>query len=476
MPLVDKELVAELLNSGRFDARWYASTYRDLAETGMTPAEHYLWLGARLGRSPSAPQPPESIVSGLHGINGGKAAPLGRGDRDVDALFIDGTYGTSSTPYRVYRIANGLAHKGWAARWISGEEVASVLLCDLNPRLVVFHRAPYQGAFAELAQAMRARGGMIVFDVDDLVFDDTLVPLIDGFRRLTNAEKEGFLQGVRTYREFLFYADYCTVPTNYLARHIGELGKRVYRVRNAISPRNVRFFEQARYRRTMRPSPFVIGYYSGTRTHRADFALVAPALARFMFATPDVILRLVGELDLDDYPELRPFGEIRRHGDPPRVIRVGLMHHDAMMRDQLSCDLIIAPLELGNPFCEGKSELKFFEASLASCPVIASRTATFAEATQDGKFAKLAETSDDWLQAFRTTYSDYDCALSRARAAFDHVRQFYSRTFATGEALRAYEDHLAGYEGCLVEAPAEPSPSTLLGDLVEAVVNRAIRP
>jgi glycosyltransferase involved in cell wall biosynthesis len=226
----------------------------------------------------------------------------------------------------------------------------------------------------------------------------------------------------------------------------------------------------------MRPSPFVIGYYSGTRTHRADFALVAPALARFMLETPDVIFRLVGELDLDDYPGLRPFQDIRRRGDPPRVIRVGLMHHDAMMRDQLSCDLIIAPLEPGNPFCEGKSELKFFEASLASCPVIASSTATFAEATRDGKFADLAETSDDWLQAFRRSYSDYDGALSRARGAFHHVRRFYSRTFAAGEALRAYEDHLAGYEGCLAAASAVPLSSTLPSDRVEAVVNRAVRP
>ena len=39
------------------------------------------------------------------------------------------------------------------------------------------------------------------------------VPLIDGFRQLTNAEKEGFVRGIRAYREFVLYADYCTAPT-----------------------------------------------------------------------------------------------------------------------------------------------------------------------------------------------------------------------------------------------------------------------
>ena len=180
--------------------------------------------------------------------------------------------------------------------------------------------------------------------------------------------------------------------------------------------------------------------------------MVAPALAQFMCETPDVVLRLVGELDLDDYPGLRRFEEIRRRGDLPRVTRVGLMQHDAMLRDQLSCDLIIAPLEAGNPFCEGKSELKFFEASLASCPVIASPTRTFVEATEEGKLADLPATSDEWLNALRGLYSNYDAALVRARAAFDHVREHYSETFAAGEALRAYENHLAGHEGALGQA------------------------
>ena len=449
MPRIPKGAVAELLSSGRFDAEWYDRTYADVVESGMTPAEHFLRVGARLGRSPAPPQSPETIAASLHGSAGGTADALGDVDDDIDALFIDGTNGTSSTPYRIHRIADGVAQHGWAVRWASGGDLPSLLKLAIKPRLAVFHRAPYWGCFAELAQALRARGTTIVFDVDDLVFDEAILPFIDGFRQLTKPEQEAFLLTLRGYREFLFFADYCTVPTNYLAQRIGELGKQVYRVRNAVSAGNIRFFQQAGYRRTLRPSPFVIGYYSGTRTHRADFAVVAPALAQFMSETPDVVLRLVGELDLDDYPGLRRFEEIRRRGDLPRVTRVGLMQHDAMLRDQLSCDLIIAPLEAGNPFCEGKSELKFFEASLASCPVIASPTQTFVEATEEGKLADLPATSDEWLNALRSLYSNYDAALGRARAAFDHVRERYSETFAAREALRAYEDHLAGHEGVL---------------------------
>ena len=39
--------------SDLFDAAWYAGRHPDVALSGLDPAEHYLWLGHRLGRSPS---------------------------------------------------------------------------------------------------------------------------------------------------------------------------------------------------------------------------------------------------------------------------------------------------------------------------------------------------------------------------------------------------------------------------------------
>lgn len=47
--------IADFLASGRFDADWYCREYPDAAMLGMDPAEHYLLMGARLGR-PMAPE------------------------------------------------------------------------------------------------------------------------------------------------------------------------------------------------------------------------------------------------------------------------------------------------------------------------------------------------------------------------------------------------------------------------------------
>lgn len=39
--------------SDLFDSNWYLDQYPDVRALGMDPAEHYLWLGAKLGRNPS---------------------------------------------------------------------------------------------------------------------------------------------------------------------------------------------------------------------------------------------------------------------------------------------------------------------------------------------------------------------------------------------------------------------------------------
>lgn len=52
-----REVIAAFRESGAFDETWYLKEYPDVAMSGIDPAEHYLWLGERLGR-PARPERP----------------------------------------------------------------------------------------------------------------------------------------------------------------------------------------------------------------------------------------------------------------------------------------------------------------------------------------------------------------------------------------------------------------------------------
>jgi lipopolysaccharide biosynthesis protein len=47
--------IAALRASSLFDERWYVERYPDVKMLGIDPVEHYLWVGAQLGRKPSLP-------------------------------------------------------------------------------------------------------------------------------------------------------------------------------------------------------------------------------------------------------------------------------------------------------------------------------------------------------------------------------------------------------------------------------------
>ena len=414
MPNISDADIDALRSSGRFDSDFYRTTYPDVRESGLEPAAHFLWLGARLGRLAA---PPCDLLK--------------TSSADVlDVLFVDGTNGTSSTPYRVERVAAGLVGLGARVRCIRGDQLGRLLSNDLSARYVLFFRAPLLGHYRKITRELRAAGSKIVFDIDDLIFEEEQIPNIDGYRYLTDQEKVGYVMGVRAYREFLLYADFCTAPTEFLADRARLLGKKSFRVRNSIDPMEIERFRGASPRG--RDGKFVVGYYSGSKTHQADFRQAGEALGRFMAEEPSVEFRLVGHLDLREFPAL-----FRREG-PARVTRIDLMPHREMLEDQLKCDVIIAPLEVGNPFCEAKSELKFFEASLARRPVIASATNTFRLATNNGELAQLANSAEEWLACFGAAFAHRERFAAVAERARDVIVAQYSSVAAGNEALAAY--------------------------------------
>src|SRR5260370_33115021 len=110
----------------------------------------------------------------------------------------------------------------------------------------------------------------------------------------------------------------------------------------------------------------------------------------------DVHFRLVGLLDLG--PRWQRYGH--------RVEHIGLLSPADMLRCLGEVDINLAPLELGNPFCEGKSELKFFEAALVGVPTVASAPQTLAAGIQGGVTGFVDLGADQWERGLDLVIDD----------------------------------------------------------------------
>lgn len=346
-------------------------------------------------------------------------------------MFI-GCWEGESKRYRVHNVAAALDMLGHAVAVNPFSELSRLVNESRKPEVVVLFRAPYDAAFGVEAFFDYARRNriLVVFDIDDLVFDPDVVHQVDAFRGLSADEQALYLDGVHKYRRMLLECDRVTVTTEYLANEARRLGRPVSIVRNSINAEQLEAAAQVVDDRVAAPASkaIVVGYFSGSRTHQRDFAQAERALLRLLQEIPGLRLRVVGFLELS-----APWQEFES-----RVERRGFLPHLEMLEVLGQCDINIAPLEVGNPFCESKSELKFFEAAIVQVPTVASGTAAFRAAIEHGVTGFIADTEDEWFTALRSLATD--AGLRRrmggaARAAA--LDRFGPRTVGR-QALEAY--------------------------------------
>ncbi len=339
-----------------------------------------------------------------------------------DIIFVDGAPQTPSSKYRVHNIIESLVNIGYDCCSLSEDELWRLEDGKYRASVVHFFRAPYFDAFTAAADAARANGARIGYDIDDLVFDQTLMPYMDGLRFLSPEELEEYKRGMSAYRDFIVEADYVTCTTDFLASCIEKLNKNVFVVPNSFAPFIARLSPEF-------GAEVRIGYYAGTKTHQAGFQVAATSLSRVLRRNPDVSLHIAGELDLAEFPCLNDVAE--------QVRQIPFMSYRDMLDHMRTMQIVIAPSEVGNPFCEAKSELKFFEATLCGGAVIASATDPFVKAIEDGESGFTARTPNDWEEKLQALISDPDRRSRMVENARRTVLARYSAEMAAARLLEA---------------------------------------
>ncbi len=269
--------------------------------------------------------------------------------------------------------------------------------------LLYLYRVPYSSLIEALIEQARGRGISVVFDTDDLVFEPDLVHHVDPVRAMSHEDAALYYQGVWRYRRALLASDAVVTATRYLADRARALGKPAFVHRNGLSRDMIAQAAELVQRGSgSARDRVVVGYGSGTATHRKDLAEAAGALAELMARHPQVELHVVGALHPDDplpLPDaLNPFADrVRHRPGVPWPEWLALQH---------SFDVNLAPLESGNPFCDAKSEIKYTEAALVGVPTVASRTGAFEYAIRDGETGFLAGDPDEWLVKLEALVTD----------------------------------------------------------------------
>lgn len=297
---------------------------------------------------------------------------------------------------------------------------------------VVLYRVPATTQVVDVVAAVRARPRPVpvLFDIDDLIFDPALEGEVHGLDVLSPEEHALWWRGVARYRTTMELADAYVGSTERLCAHAtATTGLPAFRFANGVGIDLAQQSDLARGRERT-PGPLRIGYFSGTNTHDADWAVVEPAVARVLAERPDVELWIGGFLTTG--AALAPFED--------RVRRLPMLPWYELPGRLRDVDVNLAPLVLENTFNEAKSAIKWLEAALVETPTVASPTQPFREAVEDGRTGFLATTADEWAAAIGALLDD---PLLRRRTGSAARREALLRWGPHSQA-EAYLDVLRG--------------------------------
>ncbi|WP_250538461.1 MULTISPECIES: glycosyltransferase [unclassified Caballeronia] len=342
--------------------------------------------------------------------------------------------------YRVFNMAQALeadVDSGVCASWFFREDMPHMARIVDRVDTLVFCRTHYSPSVGELIDRARRRGVRVLFDVDDLVFDTDYVHLIlSSLDQDANNEAalNGWFASIARQGTLLKMCDGAIVTNAFLGERIRAFAPSldISTVPNFLNREqqsvSERMFEQKRERGFESSQPFHIGYFSGTPTHRRDFEIAAPALARLLRDDSRLRVLIVGALESAEV--LKPY----KH----RIDRYPLQDYMNLQRLIARTELNIGPL-LDNLFTNCKSELKFFEAAITGTVTIASPTYAFRNAITDGVTGLLSR-SHEWhakLERAIELLDDRRQYAEMAVAAYEHARNVYGWDRQTGAIQRA---------------------------------------
>ncbi len=337
---------------------------------------------------------------------------------------------SSTFRYRVYNMMQSLSESPnrIAASYFWGNELEQMDQIISNSDVIVICRARYTEPLSRFISKARNKGKKVFFDVDDLVYNPVFTHLVvDSLNEDFNnpVVSDFWFSVMGRHAAAMHLCDQVITTNDYLASRINtQMDKQVSVIPNFLNREQMeisaQIFEAKQAGGFQRDDKFHLGYFSGSPTHAKDLAVVLDALIDLLDEHKNLVLRIVGYMDL-----VKP---LQKYAS--QVERISMQDFINLQRVIGDVEVNLVPLQ-NNEFTNCKSELKYFEAGLVGTVSIASPTFTYANAIRDGDNGFLAK-SYEWHDKINALVTDPVSLTALASRARLDSEQKYAWTQQTG--------------------------------------------
>lgn len=336
---------------------------------------------------------------------------------------------TESAQFR-YRCMNVVEvvekNKKYDVNFVLKNEIEKINFENVN-LLVICRQTAKNNLLLDLIYKANKNKVKVLFDLDDLVFDySDLGLIIDVVGKKNIFYWVGYFWGIRRIAKGV---DGFLTTNEFLGKKLKRSFNKDYKViRNSLNSEQIKISEEC-VKNKKQHECFVIGYFSGSPTHKNDLDVALPEVLEFLRCHENAKLRIVGYMSFDE--RAKEFLENEQiEFIPPVDFR-------KLQRLMSEVDVNIAPLVI-NDFTNCKSELKFFEAAVVETTTIASPTYTFKKAIYDGKNGFLAQ-QGEWYDKLEYLYKNPEENKKIAKEAKKYaLKHYYGKEFLQ-EVEEAYD-------------------------------------
>jgi glycosyltransferase involved in cell wall biosynthesis/tetratricopeptide (TPR) repeat protein len=346
--------------------------------------------------------------------------------------------------YRVKQKLDHLSMNGLTADFMDGAELAGLQWQQRMMEIdaVILCRMPATFDVLRFIHYTRSLGIPVLYDIDDLIFDETHFPaplesyagtidrsvhihltLDNPFFRIALTCCDGVIVSTQPLAE---QARRFTEPTTPIWVYPNLMGDELVSLAEAITLTSSEPEAEL-------VKPLRLFYGSGTKAHKQPFyEILVPALVALLEQYQQLELHLIGHFELP--AAMQPVLD-------RVVIHEFMSDYSAYLYELQQADISISILE-DTIATDCKSEIKWLEAAAFGIPSVLSPTATYRHVLQDGSEALFATTTEDWLIALNRLITSPELRQQIGKAAYQKAQSNYSATMGQRCVTQILQQHL----------------------------------
>ena len=282
--------------------------------------------------------------------------------------------------------------------------------------VVIFYRIPRGPESDALIGEAQRLGISTYYDIDDPIFDQNAYRANRNLDALPPAERDALLAQTASYRQIMEQVGQVVVSTE----EMRELAQRELTLRsvlvwpNLIDGATLNVIEQLPPPTDKKVDEVLLGYFSGSRAHDADFELIVKSLVELFCLHRGLRLFLGGYAPVPEGLEVYE----------DRIQRSRFMSYPSYLQKLRDVDINLVPL-LIDQFNSCKSGIRYLEASICGVPTVASDVGQFRAMICHGKNGYLCDSTRDWVTTLSTLIQNAQLRKKIGAEANRHVLQTY---------------------------------------------------